>query len=191
MAQKTDLASLCRRIRYNIITSTTEAGSGHPTSCLSAVELMATLFFGGFFRQDIHQPHSPLNDKIVFSKGHAAPLLYALYETAEAIDQTDLLSLRQFGSPLQGHPTPNFLFADTATGSLGQGLSIGVGIALGIRQRIKNKELGIKREPTVWVLLGDSEMAEGQIWEAMEIASYYNLNNLIGIVDINRLGQTV
>jgi transketolase len=185
-----NLQELCRRIRYNIITSTTEAGSGHPTSSLSAVELTSVLFFGGFFKQDLTNYKNILNDKFILSKGHAAPLLYSLYEAAGVLTHKEMLTLRKFDSPLQGHPTPQVPFVDVTTGSLGQGLSIGLGMALGIR--LKMKELGLtpKQEPTVWVLLGDSEMAEGQVWEAMEIASYYNVNNLVGIVDINRLGQS-
>ncbi len=190
MSTLNHLKTLSTRIRYNILASTTEAGSGHPTTCLSAVELMTTLFFGGVLRQDVNNPKNIYNDRVIFSKGHAAPLLYSLYEVAGAITQKELLTLRAFNSPLQGHPTPEFPWADVATGSLGQGLSIGVGMSLGIRLKIKNCELKIKREPTVWVLLGDSEMAEGQIWEALEVASYYNLNNLVGILDVNRLGQS-
>ena len=169
----TKLTEFCQLIRRDIITSTTAAGSGHPTSCLSAVELMTTLFFNYFDRK---------HDKLIFSKGHAAPLLYALYHQAGLITTTELMSLRQFDSPFEGHPTPRFEYVDVATGSLGQGLSIGVGMALGIK--IKDN-----KSSKVYVLLGDSEMAEGQVWEAMAIASYYKLNNLIGIIDVNRLGQ--
>jgi transketolase len=129
---------------------------------------MAVLFFGGFFDHE--------KDKIIFSKGHAAPLLYSLYHAAGMITSEELLTLRKFGSRLEGHPTPKFPFVEVATGSLGQGLSMGVGMAMGSRQN-------------VFVLFGDSEMAEGQIWEALEIAAYYKLNNLIGILDVNRLGQ--
>jgi len=182
---------LCKRIRRSILTSTTAAGSGHPSSCLSAVELMTTLFFDGrFFRQDIGNFQNPLNDRFILSKGHAAPLLYSLYEAAGVLDQKELLTLRSFSSRLQGHPTPELPFVDVATGSLGQGLSVGLGMALGIRLKIKELSLTLKQEPNVWVLLGDSEMAEGQVWEAMEVASYYQVNNLMGIVDVNRLGQS-
>lgn len=184
------LSELCRRIRYDILASTSAAGSGHPTSCLSAVELMASLFFGGYLRQDLLNPHSPLNDKVIFSKGHTAPLLYSLYEAAGVVSQKELMTLRAFSSRLQGHPVPEFPYAAVATGSLGQGLSVGVGMALGTRLLITQGRLHMRREPTVWVLLGDSEMAEGQVWEAMEIASHYKLNNLVAIVDINRLGQS-
>ncbi len=184
------LQKLTALIRYDILTSTTAAGSGHPTSSLSAIELMTTLYFGGFLRYDIKNPHYIFNDRVIFSKGHAAPLLYALYHAAGPLTHDELLTLRQFQSNLEGHPTPRFPYVDVATGSLGQGLSMGVGMALGIRLRITNERLAIKRIPRVFVLLGDSEMAEGQIWEALEVASYYKLNNLVGILDVNRLGQT-
>ncbi len=167
------LLTLCRSIRHDILASTTAAGSGHPTSSLSAVELMTTLFFGGFYNS---------NDRVIFSKGHAAPLLYALYHQAGKISDKELLTLRQFDSVLEGHPTPRFKYIDVATGSLGQGLSMGAGMALGMK--LKNQKF------KVFILLGDSEIAEGQNWEALEIASYYKLNNLVGILDVNRLGQS-
>ncbi|MCL4363722.1 transketolase family protein [Patescibacteria group bacterium] len=172
MDQK-NLQSLCRLIRYDILTSTTTAGSGHPTSSLSGVELTTCLFFGGFYQK---------GDHFVLSKGHASPLLYSLYHAAGLIDYQKLLTLRKFGSVLEGHPTPRLPFIEVATGSLGQGLSVGVGMALGLRL-IKHSKA------KVWVLLGDSEMAEGQNWEAMEIASHYKLGNLTAILDVNRLGQ--
>jgi transketolase len=183
------LEKLCRLVRYDILVSTTEAGSGHPTSSLSAVELMTMLFFGGpptggFFRYDLKNPKNILNDRVIFSKGHASPLLYALYHVAGAITNQELMALRKFNSNLEGHPTPRFAHVDAATGSLGQGLSVGVGMALGLKKVIR-----IGQTPRVYVLLGDSEMSEGQIYEAMAIASYYKLNNLIAVVDVNRLGQ--
>lgn len=177
-------------LRYDILNSTSNAGSGHPTSCLSAVELMTTLFFAGFLKQDTKNFNNIFNDRVVFSKGHAAPLLYSLYHRAGVISKKLLLSLRQFSSPLQGHPVPDksLGFIDVATGSLGQGLSIGLGMALGLR--LKFKQLKINQPlPKVFVLLGDSEMSEGQNYEAMNLASYYKINNLIAIVDVNRLGQ--
>ncbi len=177
-----NLEKLCKLIRYDILTSTTEAGSGHPTSSLSAVELMTTLFFGGFYHFDLKNPKNLSNDRVIFSKGHASPLLYSLYHAAGVVDTKKLMTLRKFQSELEGHPTPRFTYADVATGSLGQGLSVGIGMALGLKLRFKNP-------PKIWVLLGDSEMAEGQVWEAMEIASHYKLNNLIAFVDVNRLGQ--
>ncbi len=201
------LEKLCQLIRYDIITSTTEAGTGHPTSSLSAVELMTTLFFGGFLHYDLENPHNISNDRVIFSKGHASPLFYSLYHAAGAISYEELMTLRTFGSNLEGHPTPRFKYTEAATGSLGQGLSVGVGMALGIKlhaARHSGKpaswrahpesqedpgQARMTQESKVFVLLGDSEMAEGQIWEALQLASHYKLNNLIGILDVNRLGQ--
>lgn len=186
------LEKICKLIHYDILTSTTKAGSGHPTSSLSSVELMASLFFNGFLKYDLKNPDNFGNDRVIFSKGHAAPLLYSLYHVAGAISQKELMSLRQFDSPLEGHPTPRFKYVDVATGSLGQGLSVGVGMALGIKKifQITNNKSQITNSPRVFVLLGDSELSEGQNWEAMASASYFKLNNLIGILDVSRLGQT-
>ncbi|MEK7633476.1 MAG: transketolase [Patescibacteria group bacterium] len=184
------LKKLCQLIRFDILTSTTEAGSGHPTTSLSSVELMTALFFGGFLKSDIKQPKNIQNDRVVFSKGHASPLIYSLYHAAGVISYPELMNLRKINSDLEGHPTFRFKYADVATGSLGQGLSAGVGMALGIRLNIKYQILNIKRVPKIWVLLGDSEMSEGQVWEAVQIASHYKLSNLIAIADINRLGQS-
>lgn len=183
------LSDLIKLIRYNILTSTTAAGTGHPTSSLSAVELLATLFFRGFIKMDLDNPKYIFNDRIIFSKGHASPLLYSLYQAAGVISHEELSTLRQFDSILEGHPTPRFKYIDVATGSLGQGLSIGLGMALGIKLKIKQENLSFSREPKVFVLLGDSEMAEGQVWEALQLASHYQTNNLIAILDVNRLGQ--
>lgn len=183
------LQKLCRLIRHDILTSTTRAGSGHPTSSLSAVELMAVLFFGGFYHYDFKKPDSLANDRFILSKGHASPLLYSLYHAAGIIDHGKLMTLRKFRSVLEGHPNPRFPHVDVATGSLGQGLSNGLGMAMGISLRITRGEIMIERTPKVWVLLGDSEMAEGQVWEAIEIASFYKVSNLVGIIDVNRLGQ--
>jgi len=177
-----NLKEISRVVRYYILASTTLAGSGHPTTCLSAVELMVSLLFGGFFHFDADNPDNPNNDRLIFSKGHAAPLLYSLWTVAGKLTEKDLLTLRKFGSPLEGHPVRAFPYSEAATGSLGQGLSIGVGMA------INGKYLD--RLPyKVFVLLGDSEMAEGSVWEAIQLAAYYKLNNLIGIIDVNRLGQ--
>jgi len=186
------LSMLCKRIRYSIVSATTEANSGHPSSSLSAVELLSVLFFGEFFKQDISNFQNPLNDKFIMSKGHAAPLLYALYEAAGVLTHEEMLTLRKFSSHLQGHPTPELPFVDVATGSLGQGLSIGVGMAMGLKQKTTHQLLTTNNQvllPRVFVLLGDSEFAEGQNYEALQIASSYKLNNLIGILDVNRLGQ--
>lgn len=180
---------LIHLIRYNILTSTTAAGTGHPTSSLSAVELLTVLFFQGYFRYDFDNPKNIFNDRIIFSKGHAAPLLYSLYQAAGIISREELLSLRKFSSRLEGHPTPELPYVDVATGSLGQGLSTGLGMALGVKLKIKNSKIKISREPNIFVLLGDSEFAEGQIWEALQLAGHYRTNNLIGILDVNRLGQ--
>ena len=191
------LKKICKLIRYDILTSTTEAGSGHPTTSLSAVELMVTLFFGGFFKADLGHPkgvQSFINDRVIFSKGHASPLIYALYHVAGAISPKELMTLRKIDSDLEGHPTFRFKYADVATGSLGQGLSAGVGMALGIRLWANHDSFLHPKPytltPNIFVLLGDSEMAEGQVWEAVQIASHYKLNNLIAIADINRLGQS-
>src|SRR3989344_8656626 len=138
------LKKLCQLIRYDILTSSTKAGSGHPTTSLSAVELMTTLFFGGFYHFDLKNPKSIVNDRVVFSKGHASPLIYSLYHAAGAISYPELMQLRKFSSDLEGHPTFRFKYADVATGSLGQGLSAGVGMALGVKLKIKSEELRIK-----------------------------------------------
>lgn len=176
-----NLLSLARLVRYYILESTTAAGSGHPSSSLSAVELMVGLMFGGFFRYDVRQPEAATNDRIIFSKGHASPLFYALWAAAGVVNEQELMTLRQLGSRLEGHPTMDFPYTEVPTGSLGQGLSVGVGMAL-------NAKLDGLPYRT-FVLLGDSEMAEGSQWEAMQLASHYKLNNLVGMIDVNRLGQ--
>src|SRR5438067_2118063 len=160
--------NLAAQLRVDSIRSTTAAGSGHPTSSMSAADLMAVLL-SKYLRYDWANPHSPTNDRLIFSKGHASPLLYALYKAAGAITDDELLTLRKLGSRLEGHPNPHVLpYADVATGSLGQGLPIGVGMALNGKY--------LDRLPYhVWVVLGDSEMAEGSIWEAFDKASYYRL----------------
>jgi len=172
-----NLKKLAKLIRYYILISTTEAGSGHPTSSMSATELMTTLLFGGYFKSDINNPDYHNNDRLIFSKGHAAPLFYALWAAAGKVSEEELLSLRKFDSPLEGHPTMEFPYTEAATGSLGQGLSIGLGMAL----NAKLENVSYK----TFVLLGDSE----SVWEAIEIAAHYKLDNLIGILDVNRLGQ--
>jgi len=170
------LKKLCIRCRSDILTMTTTAGSGHPTSSLSAVELMVTLYFK-YLRFDIEHPHDLNNDRVIFSKGHASPLLYALFHVVGILSDKELSSYRQFGSTLEGHPTPRFPFADIATGSLGQGLSVGLGEALA-------------GAPRVFVLLGDGELAEGSIWEAVMAAGYHKTHNLIALADINALEQS-
>ena len=177
----TELAKIARLMRYWILTATTRAGSGHPTSSLSGVELMAGLLFGGVFRSIPDQPDSPNNDRLIFSKGHASPLLYSLWLAAGQLSEEEMMTYRQFGSRLEGHPSLRFPYVEAMTGSLGQGLSIGLGMALNARI----DQLSYR----TYVLLGDSEMAEGSQWEALQLASYYRLDNLIGILDVNRLGQ--
>ncbi|HLG78044.1 MAG TPA: transketolase [Ktedonobacteraceae bacterium] len=173
--------NLAQQLRVDSIRSTTAAGSGHPTSSMSAADLMAVLLLS-YLHYDFDHPQNPNNDHLIFSKGHASPLLYSIYKAAGAITDEELLTLRKFGSRLEGHPTPVLPWVDVATGSLGQGLPIGVGVALAGKY--------VEKLPyRIWVLLGDSEMAEGSIWEAFDKASYYKLNNLVGILDCNRLGQ--
>jgi transketolase len=172
---------LAQQLRVDSIRATTAAGSGHPTSSMSAADLMAVLL-ARHLRYEVANPRNRANDHLVFSKGHASPLLYALFKAMGAIDDAELLTLRQLGSRLQGHPTPVLPWVEVATGSLGQGLPVAVGMALAGRY--------LDRAPyRVWVLLGDSEMAEGSVWEAMGHAGHYKLGNLIGILDMNRLGQ--
>jgi transketolase len=181
MATVQQWRELAQQLRVDSIRSTTKAGSGHPTSSMSAADLMAVLLMS-HLRCDFKNPKYPTNDHLIFSKGHASPLLYALFKAAGAISEEELMTLRTFGSRLEGHPTPVLPGVDVATGSLGQGLPIGVGLAL------SGKYLE-KLPYRVWVLLGDSEMSEGSVWEAFDHASHYQLNNLIAILDVNRLGQ--
>ena len=240
MADVENLAKLSRLVRFWILYMTTKAGSGHATSALSAADIMTCLYFEKL-RFDTGDPANLANDRVIFSKGHASPLLYALWTVAGVIAESDLDNYRQLGSKLEGHPTPRFKYVDAATGSLGQGLSVGLGMAIALRMRLdtsgpdgrhprptsslqsnlevsKNKFLGAQRGsptsatrsvlpatfdvvgnpstgatprvPRVYVLLGDSEVAEGSVWEAVELASYYKVGNLVGIVDVNRLGQS-
>jgi transketolase len=178
-----NLLEITRQLRYNIIRSTTAAGTGHPTSSLSGVEFMTALMFDGHFRAQLDNPLNINNDRLIFSKGHACPLLYALYYTAGHMREEQLMSLRKFGSNIEGHPTMNWEYTEAATGSLGQGLGVAVGMALGLKKEIKDQT------PKVYCVLGDSEMAEGSIWEGMNSAVYFKLDNLVAIVDFNRLGQ--
>lgn len=168
-------------VRKWCLLSTTEAGSGHPTSCMSAADI-ATVLFDTYFTYDIKTPHHSNNDRFVLSKGHAAPLYYTLFALSGAFAPEELLTLRKFTSRLEGHPTSEFVYAEAATGSLGQGLSIGCGIALSAKKTNHTYK--------TFVLLGDGEMAEGSVWEAANFASYYKLDNLIALVDVNRLGQS-
>jgi transketolase len=173
--------ALAQQLRVDSIRCSTKAGSGHPTSSMSAADLLAVLM-SEYLHYDFANPHTPNNDHLIFSKGHASPLLYSVYKAAGAVADDEFMTLRQRGSRMEGHPTPVLPWVDVATGSLGQGLPIGVGVG------IAGKYLD-KLPYHVWVVLGDSEMAEGSIWEALELAGHYQLNNLIGILDMNRLGQ--
>jgi transketolase len=181
IGQGVDVRELAQQLRVDSIRASTEAGSGHPTSSMSAADLLAVLM-AKYLHYDFDAPKDPRNDHLIFSKGHASPLIYSVFKAAGAITDAELMTLRKFGSRLQGHPTPVLPWVDVATGSLGQGLPIGVGIALAGRY--------LDRLPyRVWVVLGDSEMAEGSQWEAFDHAGNRMLGNLIGILDMNRLGQ--
>src|ERR671939_1455794 len=172
---------LGQQLRVDSVRCAAAAKSGHPSSGMSAADLMSVLL-AKYLRYDFDEPKDPHNDRLVFSKGHASTLLYAMYRAAGAISEEELLSYRQFSSIFEGHPTPRIPWVDVATGSLGQGLPYGVGIALAGKR--------LDRLPfRVWVLLGDSEIAEGSQWEAFEHAAYYELDNLVAIIDVNRLGQ--
>lgn len=177
-----DVRALAAQLRVESILCSTAAGSGHPSSSMSAADVMAVLL-AKHLRYDWETPDHPGNDHLIFSKGHASPLLYAMFAAAGAISDTELIeTFRRAGSRLQGHPTPILPWVDVATGSLGQGLGYGVGIALAGRR--------LERLPyQVWVLCGDGELAEGSIWEALDKAAHYELGNLTAIVDVNRLGQ--
>jgi len=176
------VAELAAQLRVDSIRSSTSAGSGHPTSSMSAADLLAVLITR-HLRFDWDDPKSPANDHLILSKGHASPLLYSVFKAVGVVSENELMNgYRRFGERLQGHPTPVLPWVDVATGSLGQGLPDGVGIALAGKY--------LDRQPyRTWVLCGDSEFAEGSIWEALDKASHYELSNLIAIVDVNRLGQ--
>ncbi len=176
------IRELAQQLRVDSVRSSTSAGSGHPTSSMSAADVMAVLL-GRHLRYDWDKPDDPANDHLIFSKGHASPLLYAMFKAVGVVSDHELMTgYRRFGHRLQGHPTPILPWVDVATGSLGQGLPDAVGVALAGRL--------LDRLPyRVWVLCGDSEMAEGSIWEALDKAAYYQLSNLTAVVDVNRLGQ--
>lgn len=169
-------------LRIESVRATTAAGSGHPSSCCSAADIVAALFFS-VMRYDPKNPRCPGSDRFVLSKGHAAPLLYAAWAEAGLLSKADLLTLRTLTSDLEGHPTPRLPFVDVATGSLGQGLSAGVGMALDAKRLAKSSA-------RVYVLMGDGESVEGSVWEAAEIARHEGVDNLCAIVDVNRLGQS-
>ena len=178
----TNLQTLARKLRIHSLRATSEAGSGHPTSCLSAADLVSALFFHAM-RFDPKNPVHPHNDRFVLSKGHAAPVLYAALAEAGVWPVERLLTLRNLTSDLEGHPTPRIPWVGAATGSLGQGLSVGVGMAL-------NGKYLEQSDYRVYVLMGDGEIAEGSVWEAAALATHYRLENLIGIIDVNGLGQS-
>src|SRR5512132_1000054 len=175
------LKNLATQLRIDSVRSTTEAGSGHPTSCLSAAEIVATLFFSEM-HYDPKDPRNPDNDRFVLSKGHAAPILYAAWAEAGLFPREELLKLRRLDSDLEGHPTPRLSFVDVATGSLGQGICAAIGTALNARR--------INSEYRTYVMLGDGESAEGSVWEAAEAAAHGRLDSLCGITDVNGLGQS-
>ena len=175
------LMNIATRLRIDSLRSTSEAGSGHPSTCCSAAEIVAALFFAEM-RYDPGDPQNPDNDRFVLSKGHAAPVLYAAWAEAGFLSPEDLLTLRRLDSDLEGHPTPRLPFADVATGSLGQGLCAGVGIALNARR--------IGSDYRTYVLMGDGESAEGSVWEAADVAAFNRLDSLCGITDVNALGQS-
>ncbi|MBS3099310.1 transketolase [Candidatus Pacearchaeota archaeon] len=180
MADKEQLQNIANILRRDVLEMTTKAGSGHPTSCLSCAEIMSVLFFEEM-KWDTKDSENPDNDEFILSKGHAAPILYSALKNAGAIKQ-DLSSLRKLWSQLEGHPMPKSLKCiKVATGSLGQGPSIGIGMALAGKLQGRNFR--------TYVLMGDSEMAEGSVYEALQLAPHYNLDNLCLIIDVNRLGQ--
>ena len=181
-SQHDEWRELGQQLRVDSVRSSSAASSGHPTSSMSAADLMAVLM-SKYLHYDFDRPDDPRNDHLIFSKGHASPLVYAIYKAAGGISDEEMLTFRQFGSRIEGHPTPVLPYVDVATGSLGQGLPISVGIALAGKK--------LDRLPyRVWCLCGDSEMAEGSMWEAFEHAGFHGLDNLTAIIDVNRLGQT-
>jgi transketolase len=175
------LEDVATRLRIESIRATTAAGSGHPTSCASAADVVAAIFFGAM-RLDPEEPRALTSDRFVLSKGHAAPVLYAAWAEIGAVKREELATLRDIDSDLEGHPTPRLPFVDVATGSLGQGLGAGLGLATGARLA--------GTDARVFVLLGDGEMAEGSVWEAVELAAHRGADNLVAVVDVNGLGQS-
>jgi transketolase len=180
--EKTQWQELAQQLRVDAVKISGVANSGHPTSSMSASDLMAVLI-SKYLHYDFDTPENPNNDHLIFSKGHASPLLYAIYKACGAVTEDEMATYRQLGSRLEGHPTPDIPWVDVATGSLGQGLPIAVGVALAAKKLDK-------LDYRTWVLCGDSEMAEGSMWEAFEEASYSGLDNLTAIIDVNRLGQS-
>ncbi|MGE5815813.1 MAG: transketolase [Acidobacteriota bacterium] len=181
MTSLDSLKNVATRLRIDSVRSTSQAGSGHPTSCLSAAEIMAALFFAEM-RYDARNPQNPHNDRFVLSKGHSAPILYAAWAEAGLFPREALMHLREIGSDLEGHPTPRLNFVDVATGSLGQGICAAVGTALNARR--------IRSDYRTYVLIGDGESSEGSVWEAAQAAQEFALDNLCGITDVNAYGQS-
>src|SRR4051812_10806786 len=175
------LKNVATQFRIDSIRATSEAGSGHPTTCMSMADIMAALFFAEM-RFEPKAPHNVDADRFILSKGHAAPILYAAWAEAGLFDRSELLKLRTLGSDLEGHPTPRLPFVDVATGSLGQGICAAIGSALNARR--------IKSDYRTYVVLGDGESAEGSVWEAADVAAQDKLDNLCGITDVNALGQS-
>src|SRR4029078_12040168 len=175
------LKNIATRLRIDSVRATSEAGSGHPTSCMSMADITAALFFAEM-RFDPKKPKNTESDRFVLSKGHAAPILYSAWAEAGAFDRAELMKLRQIGSDLEGHPKQRLTFVDVATGSLGQGICAAIGTALNARR--------IASDYRTYVLLGDGESAEGSVWEAADVAAIDGLENLCGITDVNALGQS-
>ncbi|MGH2825753.1 MAG: transketolase [Actinomycetota bacterium] len=181
--ERSELERITRSLRHNIVTSTTAAGSGHPSTSLSMVELVTVLYFGGVLRHDPQQPQNPDRDRFILSKGHGAPGLYAVLAEAGYFPTEDLMTLRRMGSPLEGHPNMRRLAGvEASTGSLGQGLSIGIGQALAAKLD--------GRDYRTYVMTGDGEIEQGQVWEALMYAGNHGLENLTLIVDHNGFQQT-
>ena len=175
------LQTIATRLRIESVRATSKAGSGHPSSCCSAADIVAALFFA-HMRFDPTDPQCDDNDRFILSKGHAAPLLYAAWAEAGFVDRSDLLRLRELECDLEGHPTPRLPFVDVATGSLGQGICAAVGVALNARR--------LGSDYRTYVMVGDGESAEGSVWEAAKVGEYFALDNLCGITDVNALGQS-
>ncbi len=175
------LKNIATQLRIDSVKSTSEAGSGHPTTCCSAAEIVSTLFFGEM-RFDPQTPQSDQNDRFVLSKGHAAPILYAAWAEAGLFPRSEVMKLREYTSDLEGHPTPRLNFVDLATGSLGQGLAAAVGIALNARR--------IGSPARTYVVMGDGESAEGSVWEAAQMGEFFKLDSICAVTDVNRLGQS-
>ncbi|KAL1441529.1 hypothetical protein MTO96_008494 [Rhipicephalus appendiculatus] len=184
-----ELRDIANRLRILCIRATNASNSGHPTSCCSMAEIMSVLFFKTM-RYRLDAPRDPSSDRLILSKGHAAPILYAAWSEAGLFPETELLKLRQIDNDLEGHPTPRLPFVDVATGSLGQGLSCAAGMAYTGKYFDKARARELEQAIEPYCIIGDGESAEGSIWEALSFAGHYKLDNLVAIFDINRLGQS-